>query len=170
MDFSMRIGIPADRDVLAGFNRAMAQETENRALEPAVVEKGVAFLLENPIYGFYLLCESGPEVLGTAMVTTEWSDWRDGFFWWIQSVYVKPDSRRKGVYRALYDEVRRLARTRSDVLGFRLYVEKDNHIARTVYTTLGMEETSYRLYEAVMEPAGAPQDSQENDPFSETRI
>ena len=83
------------------------------------------------------------------MVTPEWSDWRNGFFWWVQSVYVRPDARRKGVYRALYAEVKRLAAGRDDVCGLRLYVERENRDARRVYERLGMTETAYRLYEEV---------------------
>jgi len=82
------------------------------------------------------------------MVTSEWSDWRNGMFWWIQSVYVRPEYRRRGVYSALYDSVRDMAAERGDICGFRLYVERDNTVARKTYESLGMEETCYLMYSA----------------------
>ena len=141
---------PRDADVLVTHNCAMAHETEGKALDPAVVTRGVRGLFERPDHGFYVVAEREGAIAGSLMVTFEWSDWRDGFFWWIQSVYVDPAQRRTGVYRALYDEVSTAARAAGGVRGLRLYVERENASARAVYGRLGMDETSYRLYEALL--------------------
>ena len=111
------------------------------------MSRGVQHLLSTPTAGFYLVATQGDQPVGSLMITTEWSDWRNGTFWWIQSVYVPPEARRRGVYRALYEQVQALAATEPGVCGFRLYVERENAAARATYTSLGMSETSYRLYE-----------------------
>ena len=146
---------PADeRDVpaLVEFSRAMARETEAKTLDVDVLTAGIRNLLRNPRYGFYVVaehCAPGKEreVVGSIMVTYEWSDWRDGVFWWIQSVYVKPQFRRQGVYRRLYEFIKSRAALEPDVRGFRLYVEKENHIAQQTYARLGMTETYYKMFE-----------------------
>ncbi len=125
----------------------MAWETEHKALDEATILRGVQRLIAQPQYGFYLLGEIDNTIAGTLMVTTEWSDWRNGLFWWIQSVYVAPQFRRQGVYRALYEQVKSLADQQPDVCGYRLYVEKDNLTAQTTYENLGMTKTDYLLYE-----------------------
>lgn len=145
--FDIRRATQADVDMLVESNCAMALETENKALDRGVVSAGVQHLIANPSAGFYVIATEANRRVGSLMITTEWSDWRNGTFWWIQSVYVAADARRRGVYRALYEHVQRLASTESDVCGFRLYVERDNQAARTTYKSLGMSETSYRLYE-----------------------
>ena len=136
-----------DAEVLIAFNRAMALETERKVLMPHVIGAGVRHLLRHPEAGFYLVAESGAEVIGGLLVTTEWSDWRNGEFWWIQSVYVRARYRRQGVYRGLYRFVRALAATKRGVCGFRLYVEKTNRRAQATYRASGMERTHYLLYE-----------------------
>lgn len=125
----------------------MAKETEGKDLTVSVLSAGVQWLLQNPEHGFYFVAEIGGEPAGCLMVTSEWSDWRNGLFWWIQSVYVKPQHRRKGIYRSLYKHVKQLARERGDVCGFRLYVEKENLNAQKTYQSLGMRETPYRMFE-----------------------
>ena len=125
----------------------MAQETEGVALIPDVIRQGVRALVEDPARGFYLVAESGGQVVGSLMITTEWSDWRNGLFWWIQSVYVLPNFRRQGIYRKLYEHVKELADMESHVCGFRLYVENENITAQEVYNSLGMGEAPYRIYE-----------------------
>jgi ribosomal protein S18 acetylase RimI-like enzyme len=150
----VRMAALRDAPHLVSFNMAMAHETEELALDEATVLAGVRGLFERPEYGFYLVAEIGGEVVGGLMVTPEWSDWRNGVFWWVQSVYVRPERRGQGVYRALYDEVRRLAREHGEVCGIRLYVEKDNRRAQAVYRRLGMSETHYRLFEAPFDPSG----------------
>lgn len=138
---------PEEAGVIADFNHAMALETENKRLDRSTLLSGVRAVLENEDLGFYLVARIGEDVVGCLLITTEWSDWRNGLFWWIQSVYVAPESRGKGVFSALYSHVSHEARSRSDVCGLRLYVEKENERARRTYLRLGMTETDYRLLE-----------------------
>jgi ribosomal protein S18 acetylase RimI-like enzyme len=137
----------AEADVIAGFNIAMAHETEGKRLLPEVVARGVRRLLAEPALGFYLVAVAQGEVVAALMVTTEWSDWRNGRFWWLQSVYVRPAWRRRGVFRALYAHVTAAAAAEPDVCGFRLYVERENRAAQATYRALGMHETDYLLLE-----------------------
>ena len=146
--FSIRLGNRQDIQSLAAFNRAMAKETEGIDLAKEIVTAGVAGLFEKPAYGFYVVAEASGEVIGCLMVTHEWSDWRNGLFWWIQSVYVAPAYRRKGVYKKLYEYVKHAA-SRQAICGFRLYVEKENRVAQQTYQALGMRETGYRVFEAL---------------------
>lgn len=136
-----------DASVLVEFNRAMARETEDRELVHEVISAGVETLLKNPNLGFYVVAENNGHVVGSLMVTPEWSDWRNGTLWWIQSVYVRPDCRRQGIYRRLYQYVRSLAEKDPKVRGFRLYVERENTAAQKTYKALGMYETHYKLFE-----------------------
>lgn len=135
-----------DASIVADFNIAMALETENLKLAPDTVNKGVRHLIEHSELGFYLVAVRDDKVVGSLLVTTEWSDWRNGVFWWVQSVYVAPSFRRQGIYRSLYAEVQQLASSKN-VCGFRLYVEKENLPAKQTYEKLGMHETHYRMYE-----------------------
>jgi ribosomal protein S18 acetylase RimI-like enzyme len=146
MPIRVRDAGPADAGDLVRFNRAMAEETEGRELPVATVERGVSAVFDRPGHAFYLVAETDGEVVGSLMVTTEWSDWRCGFFWWIQSVYVRPAYRRRGVYRRLHEAVRERA-IGAGACGCRLYVERENRAAQAVYRALGMSETAYRLYE-----------------------
>jgi ribosomal protein S18 acetylase RimI-like enzyme len=143
----IRLAREADAPLLAEFNRAMAFETEGKRLLPEVIGAGVRRMLSDPALGFYLVAESGDRVVGCLMITTEWSDWRNGQFWWIQSVYVPPEWRRRGVFGALYRHVSELASERPGVCGFRLTVEKENAGAQGTYRSLGMVETDYRVME-----------------------
>lgn len=147
MQVSIRKAVLADAAVIAVFNQQMALETEHKELIPELVLAGVHSLLTNPAYGFYLVAEHEEQVVGSLMITTEWSDWRNGVFWWVQSVYVQPKSRRQGIYRKLYAAVKALATEQGNVCGFRLYVEKDNQQAQQTYRELGMQITDYRIYE-----------------------
>lgn len=133
--------------MLIAFNSAMALETERKVLMPRVIGAGVGHLLRHPELGFYLVAESGGEVIAGLLITTEWSDWRNGEFWWIQSVYVRAKFRRQGVYRRLYRFVRTLAASKRRLCGFRLYVEKTNRRAHATYRASGMDRTHYLLYE-----------------------
>jgi len=137
----------ADLPHLLEFNQAMAEETEGRSLDPSTLRQGLDRLLQSPQMGFYLVAQSASSAVGCLMVTSEWSDWRNGLFWWIQSVYVRPTYRRQGVFRSLFEFVRQRARQHPDVCGLRLYVERDNGNAQACYRTLGMSETAYRMYE-----------------------
>ena len=138
---------PADAKAIVEFNSAMALETEGKRLFPEVIGAGVRSLLRSPKAGFYLLAQTTTEIAGVLMITKEWSDWRNGTFWWIQSVYVRPEFRRKGVYRALYAHIRKLAKADCRVCGFRLYVERENRRAQATYRALGMEKTRYLVFE-----------------------
>ena len=126
---------------------AMAQETEALTLPRDTVSAGVRHTMEKPGYGFYIVAEKDGCVIGMLMVTSEWSDWRNAHFWWIQSVYVLPEFRRQGVYRGLYESVKVRAADAGNVCGFRLYVEKSNSVAQKTYESLGMSETHYAMYE-----------------------
>ena len=147
IDIRVRLGLPADLETIVGFNADMALETEGKILDVGPLTTGVRALLGDANRGFYLLAESSGRVLGQLMITTEWSDWRNAYFWWIQSVYVAEDSRRIGVYRALNDHVRAQALKQGDVCGIRLYVDRDNRVARQVYHELDMVHARYDLFE-----------------------
>jgi len=141
----IRRGLPDDTKALTAFNIRMARETESKVLAPARVNAGVRRVLTDPGLGFYVVAQSAAEVVGALMITYEWSDWRNGFFWWIQSVYVNPEYRGQGVYRRLYGFVQ-CAAAEDDVCGIRLYVEKNNTHAQAVYRHLGMTLTHYDVY------------------------
>jgi ribosomal protein S18 acetylase RimI-like enzyme len=143
----IRRATPADHAVIVEFNSALALETEGKALIPEVISAGVAAILANENRGFYIIAERAGERIGTLMITTEWSDWRNGMFWWVESVYVPPQARGQGVYRAMYDHVRNVAAHDPGVCGFRLYVERDNVRAQKTYESLGMSKTHYNIYE-----------------------
>ena len=149
LDASVREARPLDVDVLVSFNLAMAQESEDVTLDPATLRAGMSSLLSDRTRGRTFVVEDEGRVVATLMLTTEWSDWRNGWFWWIQNVYVHPEHRRRGHYRRLHDQVRALAASEPDVHGLRLYVEHENHGARETYRSLGMLETRYRLYEEI---------------------
>jgi ribosomal protein S18 acetylase RimI-like enzyme len=136
-----------DLPALADFNIAMARETENKRLSSSKVKAGMRAVIRHPDHGFYLVAELNGQVAGSLLVTKEWSDWRNGVFWWIQSVYVPPGFRKRGIYRALYDAVKARAKSNPEVCGFRLYVAQNNRAAMSVYSRLGMSETEYRIYE-----------------------
>jgi len=137
----------ADADTIARFNQAMALETEDKILEDEVINTGVRALMENPRDGFYVVAVVDGVLAASLMVTSEWSDWRNGFFWWIQSVYVDIDYRRRGLFSTMYRFVKNEAAKRADVCGFRLYVEQANVSAQKTYEYLGLERTAYVLYE-----------------------
>ena len=145
---SIRRAIAEDRDVLVAFNRDMAAESEDKGLDEATLKRGIDHLFEHPDDGHYLVAESGSgEIVGGLLLTFEWSDWRNGRFWWIQSVFVRPQWRRRGVYRQLHAYVRERAQRDVDACGLRLYVEKENSGAQATYEALGMHETHYQLWE-----------------------
>jgi GNAT superfamily N-acetyltransferase len=147
MTVQIRRATSADEGVLVAYNAALAWETEQKRLDPAVLTAGIRAVLADPAKGFYTVAETGGEVVGQVMVTFEWSDWRNGWFWWIQSVYVREDARRGGVLRALYHEVRRQAEADPGVIGLRLYFERENTRAVQAYRSLGMADTPYLVLE-----------------------
>jgi ribosomal protein S18 acetylase RimI-like enzyme len=146
-DVQIEIARAEDAAVIAAFNCAMALETENVKLDPAEVERGAHELIAQPLLGFYLVAKLDGVAAGSLMVTYEWSDWRNGVYWWIQSVYVKEDMRRKGIYRKLFEHVKDAARKDPRYRGLRLYVDKDNRAAQATYVKLGMSESHYLLFE-----------------------
>lgn len=144
---TIRPALPSDAAIIADFNCRLALETEGRELDPAVVKNGVLGLLGSPRRGIYFVAEIDGQIIGQILITYEWSDWRNGNFWWIQSVFVAADFRKQGVFRALYQHVKTAAEARPDVCGLRLYVEVENAHAQRAYELLGMKCTPYRLYE-----------------------
>ena len=143
----IRRALSQDIAELADFNIKMARETESVELIPEVITAGVKTMIDNPQMGFYLVVELDNGIQASLMITTEWSDWRNGIFWWIQSVYVRPQYRRQGLYRELYTRVKEMAEQEPSVCGFRLYVENENHAAQKTYQSQGMSETEYKIYE-----------------------
>jgi GNAT superfamily N-acetyltransferase len=140
-----------DLETIVMFNAAMALETERRHLDLATLRQGSLALLETPGYGFYIVAElpedNGYKPVGQLMITYEWSDWRNGAFWWIQSVYVVPDRRGMGVFRAMYDHILVEAKANPSVCGIRLYVERENRGAQTVYQRVGLTPSVYTVFE-----------------------
>lgn len=140
-----------DLDTLVRFSAAMALETEGRRLDEARLRQGTQAVLESPARGFYMVAEltdRAPRlVVGQLLVTFEWSDWRNAAFWWIQSVYVDSAWRRQGVYRRMHEGILLQARERGDVCGVRLYVEGENAVAKTVYAKVGLNASSYHVFE-----------------------
>tara|TARA_R110002072_G_scaffold107777_18_gene234237 strand:- start:6042 stop:6512 length:471 start_codon:yes stop_codon:yes gene_type:complete len=147
VDVHVRDAVAADLEVLVACGGAMALETEDLVLDPDVHREGVRSALGDPNRGRYWVAEVSGEVVGTLMVTREWSDWRCGWMWWIQSVFVLESARGQGVYRALYASVMDGARAAGDVFGIRLYVDRDNRPAQAVYGALGMSQSHYLMYE-----------------------
>jgi GNAT superfamily N-acetyltransferase len=147
--FQIRDAQLADSASIAQNNSLMAVETEGRPLNPDIIGPGVERLLKDAQKGRYWVAVDGDEIIGQIMVTYEWSDWRNGMLWWIQSVYVLPEFRRKGVFSALYRHVEKLALSAGDVRGLRLYVEHNNLQAQKTYAALGMVNPNYQVMEAI---------------------
>lgn len=143
----IRLATIGDTAALVEFNQAMARETEGKLLDARILARGVEAVFHDSGKGFYVVAESEGEIVGGLMVTFEWSDWRDAWFWWIQSVYILPEFRGRKIYRLLYEFVKEKASAAQDVCGFRLYVEKENVNAQKVYEKLGMLESHYLMYE-----------------------
>ncbi len=147
MTITVRQARPGDAPFIAAGNCAMAMETEHRALQPALVTAGVEAVLADPDKGRYWVAELDGRVAGQLLITYEWSDWRNGRLWWIQSVFVDEGCRRSGVFRSLYRHVEALAREDPACCGLRLYVEQSNHRAQQTYRALGMSLTDYAVME-----------------------
>ena len=143
----IRLAAALDLDALVEFNQAMALETEGKRLDPETLSLGVGAVFGDDSKGFYVVADDDGQVAAGLMVTFEWSDWRNSWFWWIQSVYVLPRYRGMGTYGRMYEYVKDLATAKGNVCGFRLYVENSNGTARGVYEKLGMRESHYRMYE-----------------------
>jgi GNAT superfamily N-acetyltransferase len=147
MEIRIRQAAPADGPVIADFNLRLAEETEGLRLDPACVRAGVVALLKDPAKGVYYVAEVNGAVAGQLMITYEWSDWRNGNLWWIQSVYVKQELRAQGILRRLFEHVKTLAREQKGVPALRLYVHADNLRAHRSYERLGMSRTKYEVFE-----------------------
>jgi len=150
----IRRATPEDANALFEFNQAMALETEGKHLDAQILQSGVEAVFRDEGKGFYVVAETGEsnsgKIVGGLMVTFEWSDWRNGWFWWIQSVYILPRERGRGIYRRLYEFVKAAAKESRDVCGFRLYVEKENARAQKVYQKLGMRKSHYLMFEEIL--------------------
>lgn len=145
----MKITQPGIEDInsLVNFNIKMAKETENKILNKKIVTKGVSEVLTDTTLGYYVIAKNKNTILGSLMITYEWSDWRNGMFWWIQSVYVEKEYRQQGVYKKMYSYIKDKALKDNSCTGIRLYVEQENKIAQSVYKKLEMKETHYKLFE-----------------------
>lgn len=144
---NIRIAVHSDIDSLIEFNQAMALETEGKQLDPDTLRRGVEAVFDDAKKGFYAVAETEGRIVGGLMVTYEWSDWRNAWFWWIQSVYIRPEARGQKIYSLLYDFVKEKASENGSVCGFRLYVETDNSHAQRVYEKVGMQASHYLMYE-----------------------
>ena len=144
---TVRRAARCDAARIVEFQQNMALETEGKTLDESLISAGVDAVFDDPNKGFYLVAEVSGEVAGSLLITYEWSDWRNATFWWIQSVFVDADHRRRGVYTAMHDYVLTQARKSEDICGARLYVERSNHIAQQTYKSLGMDHSHYDLYE-----------------------
>jgi len=144
---NIRIAQREDANSLVEFNQAMALETEGKRLDSRVLQSGVESVFADEGKGFYVVAEEADKIVGGLMITFEWSDWRNAWFWWIQSLYILPDFRGRKIYSLLYEFVKNKAKENKNVCGFRLYVEKENAKARKVYEKLGMEASHYLMFE-----------------------
>ncbi len=150
-NLNIRRAKPEDAATIASFSAAMALETEGRRLDLDRLHEGTIALFESPDRGFFMVAEleqaGDHQLLGQLMITYEWSDWRNGVFWWIQSVYVDPAWRRQSVFRRMHETVMATAKTSPNVCGVRLYVEGNNNTAQAVYRRVGLTPSSYVIFE-----------------------
>ena len=138
---------PSEAGRIVEFQVRMARETEHLDLDAITCRRGVDAVFEDPTKGRYFVADREGEVVGSLLVTYEWSDWRGLTVWWIQSVFVVSEMRRQGVYAGLYRHVRELVDQEPDVAGIRLYVDRRNTPAQEVYRRLGMNGEHYLVYE-----------------------
>jgi GNAT superfamily N-acetyltransferase len=144
---NIRDARPDDLSLIVDFNDRLATESEGKTLDRVVLTKGVQRALASPQMCRYFMAEVNGEVVGQTMITFELTDWRDGVLWWLQSVYVRPEFRKLGVFKALFQHIANLARETPDVRGLRLYVEQGNSRAQRVYEQMGMQPGGYLVYE-----------------------
>jgi len=147
MKIHYRDGNPKDARNIVEFQIAMARETEDFALDRDTCTRGVEAVFADSSLGRYFVAENESGLIASLMITPEWSDWRNGVVWWIQSVYVRPDHRRRGAYAGLYEHVKRIAESIETVKGIRLYVDKRNVPAQEVYRRMGMNGEHYQVFE-----------------------
>ena len=146
MKYTIREAKKRDAHIIAGFQQAMAMEIENMILDSDIIFPGVKAVFNDPSKGQYYVAFNEKEVVASLLITTEWSDWRNSYIWWFQSVYVRPEHRRAGIFRKMYEFVKKKA-IEAGIPGLRLYVEKENTRAQQTYETLGMDGDHYRFYE-----------------------
>lgn len=146
-DILIRKARPEDADTIIRFQLRMALETESLVLDPGVVEPGVKSVLSDPSKGFYHLAEHEGKVIACHMVTYEWSDWRNSYIYWIQSLFVEEAYREKGVFRMMYRQLWKMVESDESLAGIRLYVVRQNTRAQKVYSRLGMDGDHYRVFE-----------------------
>lgn len=146
-DLEIRSALPADAPAIAEFQLRMARETEDLELDRDTVNRGVEAVFADPAKGAYWIAERASRIVGCLLTTYEWSDWRNGTVLWIQSLYVPPEERGRGVYRALYEHLRREVEMNPGLKGIRLYVDRRNAVAQRVYERLGMTREHYDLFE-----------------------
>jgi GNAT superfamily N-acetyltransferase len=139
-----------DIDNVVSFNVDMAFETEGIMLDQKKLALGVSAVLSDSNLGFYMIAEVESTVIGQLMITKEWSDWRNSMFWWIQSVFVKPEYRRIGVYTALHTKVLDMTKEETNVCGVRLYVDRENTVAKQTYSQVGMSHSNYDMFEVTL--------------------
>jgi GNAT superfamily N-acetyltransferase len=145
MNIIIRLAIASDANIITDFNAWMAKETEHLELDRERLRNGIEALIADSMKGRYYLAEADGKVVGQLMITYEWSDWRNATFWWIQSVYVHPEYRKRGIFRTLYQYVESIARKRGDCCGLRLYVDESNKRAQQTYKVLGMKQSHYQI-------------------------
>ena len=142
---------PTDRATIVEFQLAMARETEDLELDRDILVRGVEAVFADPSLGRYFVAELDGRVVASLMITYEWSDWRNGTVWWIQSVYVAPEGRRQRIYAGLYEHVKQLLESDASIRGIRLYVDRRNVPAQEVYKRLGMNGEHYQVFEWMKE-------------------
>lgn len=143
----IRMAHENDLEIITGFNYNLAYETEDKKLDKDILTNGVKAILLDETKGVYYVCEVDGKVVGQIMYTYEWSDWRNGTFIWVQSVYVHKDYRGKGIFKALYNKVKEICDNNEEYVGIRLYVERENYNAQKTYQKIGMSECNYYMYE-----------------------
>lgn len=144
---TIRKGKQSDNKTIVNFQVRMAKETEQIDLDPEIVSKGVNAIFNSPEKGIYFVAESGDKIIASLLITFEWSDWRNGNVYWIHSVYVLPEFRKKGVFKTMYLYLKNIVLKDKNIVGLRLYVDKTNANARKVYETMGMDDGHYMLFE-----------------------
>mgnify|MGYP006333314715 CR=1 FL=1 len=135
-----------DIESIVRFQADMAMESEGTTLDNDKLTKGVTAATNDESKGIYLVARAGGKPIGSLMLTREWSDWNNEWYWWIQSVYVVPEYRKHGIYKAMYSTLKEVAKE-NNVSQIRLYVDKTNHPAQQVYQRLGMHESHYLMFE-----------------------
>jgi ribosomal protein S18 acetylase RimI-like enzyme len=134
-------------DILIDFQQRLAYESEEVTLDSSTLRKGMEAMFADPGKGLYYIASDGDEVVGCHMITYEWSDWKNGMVWWLQSVYVKESHRKKGIFKMMYDNVISMIKKDPNLIALRLYVDKSNERAMKVYSAMGMDGSHYTVYE-----------------------